>query len=324
MIWPIFQFSAVTLALGIERLLGFPPSLQATIGHPVEWLGNLLRRFDEGFYDPKAGTTAQRLRGAVALIALMLAAGIPAMLMANYLWQYPHGWIVEALLATTLIAQNSLSQHVGDVQAGLARSLADGRRAVAQIVGRDPAALDESGVSRAALESLAENTSDGIVAPVLWYALLGLPGIAVYKAINTADSMIGHKSARYLHFGWAAARLDDLVNLPAARLTGLLFALAAAWQDRTRFFPVLSVMWRDAGKHQSPNAGWPEAAMAAALEVKFGGPRSYQDETVALPWLGEGRELLHRDDIGRGLRLFNTAMTILFVAVLIIALLVSR
>jgi adenosylcobinamide-phosphate synthase len=147
------------------------------------------------------------------------------------------------------------------------------------------------------------------VAPVLWYALLGLPGIAIYKAINTADSMIGHKSERYIYFGWAAARLDDLVNLPASRLTGLLFAGAAAWADKERGKIALQAMWRDAPKHNSPNAGWPESALAASLGVKFGGPRSYEGSRVDLPWMGEGREILNRDDIRKGLRLYGRAMT---------------
>jgi adenosylcobinamide-phosphate synthase len=183
------------------------------------------------------------------------------------------------------------------------------------IVGRDLPQLDESGVTKAALESLAENTSDGIVAPVLWYALLGLPGIVMYKAINTADSMIGHRSERYIYFGWAAARLDDLVNLPASRLTGLLFAGATAWTDRERGKVAWHAMWRDAPKHNSPNAGWPESALAASLGVKFGGPRSYQGQLVNLPWMGEGRETLNRDDIRKGLRLYGTAMTFLLLLV---------
>ncbi|HQX85262.1 MAG TPA: CobD/CbiB family cobalamin biosynthesis protein, partial [Aestuariivirga sp.] len=166
-----------------------------------------------------------------------------------------------------------------------------------------------------------ENASDGIVAPVLWYALLGLPGIVAYKAINTADSMIGHKSERYIYFGWAAARLDDLINLPASRLTGFLFAAAAAWNDQERGKIALQAMWREAPKHQSPNAGWPESALAASLGVKFGGPRSYEGALVDLPWMGEGRETLNRDDIRKGLRLYGTAMTFLLFLAVFLALL---
>ena len=189
------------------------------------------------------------------MLALLLIVAIPAVLVASFLSTFKFGWIIEALLATALIAQHSLHEHVSAVGKGLDTSLSEGRKAVAKIVGRDPAALDESGVAKGALESLAENTSDGIVAPVLWYALLGLPGIVAYKAINTADSMIGHKSERYIYFGWAAARLDDLINLPASRLTGLLFAAAAAWNDRERGKIALQAMWRDAPKHQFTQCG---------------------------------------------------------------------
>ena len=267
---------------------------------------------ETAFYDTSAEPIEARLRGVAALTALLLIVTIPAILVSAFLSTFRFGWIIEALLATSLIAQHSLHEHASAVGKGLDISLAEGRKAVSQIVGRDPAQLDESGIVKAALESLAENTSDGIVAPVLWYALLGLPGIVVYKAINTADSMIGHRSERYVYFGWAAARLDDLVNLPASRLTGLLFASAAAWTDRERGKTVLSVMWRDAPKHNSPNAGWPESALAASLSVKFGGPRSYEGSKVDLPWMGEGRELLIRDDIRKGLRLYGRAMTFLF------------
>ncbi len=306
------HFAAAALALLAERLFGYPKPLYSQIGHPVEWIGSLLSKLETAFYDTNAEPIEARLRGVAALTALLLIVTIPAILVSAFLSTFRFGWIIEALLATSLIAQHSLHEHASAVGKGLDISLAEGRKAVSQIVGRDPAQLDESGIVKAALESLAENTSDGIVAPVLWYALLGLPGIVVYKAINTADSMIGHRSERYVYFGWAAARLDDLVNLPASRLTGLLFASAAAWTDRERGKTVLSVMWRDAPKHNSPNAGWPESALAASLSVKFGGPRSYEGSKVDLPWMGEGRELLIRDDIRKGLRLYGRAMTFLF------------
>jgi adenosylcobinamide-phosphate synthase len=311
------HFFAAALAIFVERLFGYPKPLYGKIGHPVEWIGTILAKLETLLYDPDAEPMPSRLRGLAALLILLLIVAIPAVLAASVLSTARFGWIIEALLATTLIAQHSLHEHVGAAGKGLDTSLSEGRKAVAKIVGRDPAALDESGVVKGALESLAENTSDGIVAPVLWYALLGLPGIVAYKAINTADSMIGHKSGRYIYFGWAAARLDDLINLPASRLTGLLFVAAAAWNDRERGKIALQAMWRDAPKHQSPNAGWPESALAASLGVKFGGPRSYDGSRVNLPWMGEGREALNRDDIRKGLRLYATAMTfLLFLAVL--------
>lgn len=310
------HFAAAALALLVERLFGYPKPLYDKIGHPVEWFGTVLKKLEALLYDPQAEPMQARLRGLAVLLALLLIVTIPAVFVASILSTLKFGWIVEALLATALIAQHSLYEHVSAVGKGLDISLNEGRKAVARIVGRDPAALDESGIVKGALESLAENASDGIVAPVLWYALLGLPGIVAYKAINTADSMIGHKSERYIYFGWAAARLDDLINLPASRLTGFLFAAAAAWNDQERGKLAVLAMWRDAPKHQSPNAGWPESALAASLGVKFGGPRSYEGARVDLPWMGEGRETLNRDDIRKGLRLYGTAMTfLLFLAV---------
>jgi adenosylcobinamide-phosphate synthase len=316
-----FHFTAAALALLIERLFGYPKPLYDKIGHTVEWIGTILKKLETLLYDPDAEPLQARLRGVAALLALLLIVAIPAILVASLLSTFKFGWIIEALLATALLAQHSLYDHVSAVGKGLDTSLSEGRKAVAKIVGRDPAALDESGVVKGALESLAENTSDGIVAPVLWYVLLGLPGIVAYKAINTADSMIGHKSERYIYFGWAAARLDDLINLPASRLTGLLFAAAAAWNDMERGKIALQAMWRDAPKHQSPNAGWPESALAASLGVKFGGPRSYDGSRVNLPWMGAGRETMNRDDIRKSLRLYGTALTFLFCLVALCALL---
>ena len=305
------HFATAALALLVERLFGYPKAIHRQIGHPVEWIGTLLSRLEVALYDSDAEPLQARLRGVATLVALLIIVAIPAALISTFLSTIRFGWIIEALLATTLIAQYSLHEHVSAVGKGLDISLSEGRKAVSMIVGRDPAQLDESGIVKAALESLAENTSDGIVAPVLWYALLGLPGIVMYKAINTADSMIGHKSERYVYFGWAAARLDDLVNLPASRLSGLLFAGAAAWTDRERGKIAFQAMWRDAPKHNSPNAGWPESALAASLGVKFGGPRRYEGHLVNLPWMGEGRETLNRDDIRKGLRFYGTAMTFL-------------
>lgn len=315
------HFTAAALALLIERLFGYPKPLYDKIGHPVEWIGTILKKLETLFYDPEAEPLQARLRGLAALLALLLIVAIPAVIITSVLSTFTFGWIIEALLATALIAQHSLYEHVNAVRKGLDTSLSEGRKAVAKIVGRDPAALDESGVVKGALESLAENASDGIVAPVLWYAVLGLPGIVAYKAINTADSMIGHKSERYIYFGWAAARLDDLINLPASRLTGFLFAAAAAWNDKERGKIAVQAMLRDANKHQSPNAGWPESALAASLGVRFGGPRSYAGSRVNLPWMGEGRETLNRDDIRKGLRLYGTAMTFLLCLAVLCALL---
>jgi adenosylcobinamide-phosphate synthase len=306
--WPVLVFGRAAAALLIERFVGFPDALFARIGHPVVWMGKLIDHLDKTLNVAGVPAREGRLRGAAALAILIAASFLPAMVLAKVVSGWTWGWLAEALLATTLIAQKSMRQHVEAVYDALGRSLPEARTAVGRIVGRDPSALDESGIAKAALESLAENSSDGIVAPVLWYALLGLPGIAVYKAISTADSMIGHKSERYRNFGWAAARLDDLVNLPASRLTGLLFAACEPNNARQ----IIAVMRRDAPQHQSPNAGWPEAAMAAALGLRFGGPRSYDGEVLELAYMGEGRSDMDRSDIKRGLALFSKAMWLLF------------
>ncbi|MCA3560504.1 MAG: cobalamin biosynthesis protein CobD [Aestuariivirga sp.] len=313
--WPVLVFGRAAWALLIERFAGFPQPVFDRISHPVVWIGKLIDWLDKQLNIQGVSPQEGRLRGAVAVAILLAAAFVPTYYVARFLTHLPFGWLAEALLATSLIAQKSLKDHVLAVYDGLGRSLAEGRQKVSLIVGRDPSQLDESGVVRAALESLAENASDGIVAPVLWYALLGLPGIAMYKAINTADSMIGHKNEKYQFFGWAAARLDDLVNLPASRLTGYLFAAAAP----SRFRDIIEIMQRDAPKHQSPNAGWPEAAMAAALGVRFGGPRSYHGEIVDLPYMGDGRDSIMRDDIKRGLRVVSHAMWMLFLMLLFVA-----
>lgn len=300
--------SAAAIALLVERFTGYPKPVYAAIGHPVEWMGRLITVLDQRLNLPASSRWEGRLRGVAALVVLLAACAIPAWIAERMVAHLPFGWLINPLIATAFLAQTSLRDHVQAVYEGLGTSLADGRLAVSRIVGRDPANLDQSAVSRAALESLAENASDGIVAPALWYALLGLPGIVAYKAINTADSMIGHKSERYLNFGWAPARLDDLVNLPASRLCGALFALSNPGRVKIAF----DAMWRDAPHHQSPNAGWPEAALAASLGLRFGGPRSYHGELVDLPWMGEGRSDLTRDDIQRGLVLYGRMLSLLF------------
>lgn len=317
--WPVLVFGRAAWALLIERFAGYPQPLFDRISHPVVWIGKLIDWLDKQLNLHGFSAQEGRLRGAVAVVILLAAVFIPTYYLSRFLTHWPFGWLAEALLATTLIAQKSLKDHVVAVYDGLGRSLAEGRQKVSMIVGRDPAQLDEAGVSKAALESLAENASDGIVAPVLWYALLGLPGIAMYKAINTADSMIGHRNEKYQWFGWAAARLDDVVNLPASRLTGYLFAAV----EPSRFKDIVKVMRRDAPRHQSPNAGWPEAAMAAALGLRFGGPRSYNGEMVDLPYMGDGRDSITRDDIQRGLRVLSRAMWLMFFGLLLVAFLVA-
>jgi adenosylcobinamide-phosphate synthase len=316
------QLALATIALLLEGVVGYPAALQTSIGHPVQWMGRLLEFLDEGLNDADATPGNSRINGVIALAALVLCCALPAAIIAQVLVHLPFGWVINILLAVPFIAQKSLTDHVGAVAKALPTSLSLAREEVGKIVGRDPAALDESGVAKAALESLAENASDGVVAPVFWYALLGLPGLVAYKAINTADSMIGHKSEKYLYFGWAAARLDDLVNLPASRLTGFLFAGAARVNGEAAMKSAWAALWRDASKHQSPNAGWPEASMAGALGLQFGGPRSYHGEVINLPTMGDGRPPRNQKDIEAGLSLFRNAMALLAVigAILAIAL----
>jgi adenosylcobinamide-phosphate synthase len=303
------------VALVIERILGYPRPLLRRIGHPIEWIGQVVSHLDRRFNLERSEKWRGRFEGTLAILALVVIVASITVFLAAVLRRAENGWMVEAILATSLIAQTDLRRYVAAVAEALDQGLEEGRIAVSHIVGRDPKVLDESGVARAALESLAENTSDAIVAPVFWLALFGLPGIAIYKAINTADSMIGHKNARYVHFGWAAARLDDLVNLPCSRLTGFLFAGAMSLTSPSRGAGAFEVMLRDAKHHFSPNAGWPEAALAGALEVKFGGPRFYDGVKVDLAWIGQGREHLKADDIREGLRLQSRTLNLLAVLV---------
>jgi adenosylcobinamide-phosphate synthase len=321
MTWPGPAFLSAAIALIVERFSGYPTSIYRLIGHPVEWMGTLIAWLEAQLNRPVAAAAEGRMRGAVALLALLAITSVAAWVVQGIARSLPLGWLWEALLAIPFIAQKSLRDHVKAVLLALESSLAQGRAAVSLIVGRDPNELDESGVAKAALESLAENTSDGVVAPVFWFAIAGLPGLALYKMINTADSMIGHRSERYLHFGWAAARIDDLVNLPCSRLTGLLFAAAAAITNRATGRAALDAMMSDASKHASPNAGWPEAALAGALGLRLGGPRSYEGHTIDLATMGHGRAWLEANDIRRGLKLYGRAMTLLALLAIVLALL---
>jgi adenosylcobinamide-phosphate synthase len=219
-----------------------------------------------------------------------------------------------------LIAQRSLHQHVADVAAALEQGgVIAGRAAIAKIVGRDPETLDASGVARAAIESLAENFADAVVAPVFWMAIAGLPGAALYKAINTADSMIGHRTPRHEAFGWAAARLDDLVNLPASRLSALLLIAAAMLSKNSSAGAAWRAVVRDASRHRSPNAGYPEAAMAGALGLSLAGPRVYGGVKIDDATMGGGRRDATAADIRRALALYRYADAVLIALIAAIA-----
>ncbi|HUD85272.1 MAG TPA: adenosylcobinamide-phosphate synthase CbiB [Xanthobacteraceae bacterium] len=303
-------------AMLIELCAGYPQALLRAIGHPVTWIGRLIAALDRRLNREDE----RRATGIVAVLVLLGIVGSIAFVVERELLRLPFGLVITAMIASSLIAQRSLHRHVSDVAAALEQgSLAAGREAVSHIVGRDTAALDEAGVARAAIESLAENFSDGIVAPVLWMAIAGLPGAALYKTINTADSMIGHRTPRHKVFGWAAARLDDLVNLPASRLAALLLIAAAALRRDASAVDAWRMVWFDAPRHRSPNAGYPEAAMAGALDLSLAGPRVYDGVRLDDATMGSGRWDAKTADIRRALALYRTADAILIALLTVLA-----
>jgi len=306
-------------ALAIEAVFGFPDILYRRIGHPVGWIGALIARCDRAWNRQEFSFRRRRLVGLAALLLLLVVSGLAGMvifLAAQHFLAGVASTLVCGALASMLLAQRSLDAHVRAVADALEqKGIEAGRNAVSMIVGRDTASLDEAGVSRAAIESLAENFSDGVVAPLLWLFVAGLPGVLSYKAINTADSMIGHKSDRYLAFGWASARADDLVNLPASRLSALWLVLASMALSGLSPRRAIAAVWRDASGHRSPNAGWPEAAMAGALGLRLAGPRAYGGTIIDDHWIGDGRETASARDIRMALRQYRAACAIQFACV---------
>ena len=298
----------VVAALAVDALIGDPARLWRRLPHPVVLIGAFIGFLDRTFNRDAWPPVHRKLAGVSVVVLLLVVSVVCGFLIELALRQIAFGHLLVGLIASTLIAQRSLYQHVAQVRAAFADGgLFEARRAVSMIVGRNPDQLDEAGVSRAAIESCAENFSDGVAAPAFWLALLGLPGLMAYKAINTADSMIGHLSPRYQSFGWAAARLDDLVNLIPARLSGLLVAIVAPVVGGSTA-TALKVMWRDAAKHRSPNAGWPESASAGALGLALAGPRRYGERTVDDAFLNtEARKEAAPNDIGRALNLLTAA-----------------
>jgi len=310
------------LALMIELLVGYPDWLVRAIGHPVTWAGRLIGALDAAWNRASADPPTRRRLGMLCVLLLVLVAGGVSWALQRALLALPFGVVALAVLASSLLAQRSLAAHVARVADALERDgLLAGRTAVAHIVGRDTMALDAAGVARAAIESLAENFSDGGVAPALWMAIAGLPGAAIYKAVNTADSMIGHRTERHAAFGWAAARLDDLVNLPASLLSALLLVAAAALDDRAAAAAAWRTVRRDASHHRSPNAGFPEAAMAGALGLALAGPRIYGGVEVHDALMGDGRRDATASDLRKALALYRRADGILIGLVAIVALL---
>jgi len=292
------------LALAVDALIGWPDALYRKIGHPVTWLGKLISHMDKSLNRMEWHPPTRRLMGLLTAAFIILICIVSGQIIQNAVGQGILGFLISVLLAWPLLASRSLYSHVKDVAQPLElMDLRSAREAVSMIVGRDPKQLDTAGVGRAAIESLAENTSDGVVAPIFWGLIFGLPGILAYKAINTMDSMIGYKTPKHLDFGWAAARIDDLANWVPARLTGLIIAMMSGTPNTA-----LQTIRRDAGKHRSPNAGWPESAMAAALGVRLSGPRSYHDKQTNDPWLyAEGRDV-EGSDVTRALAVFKRSM----------------
>ena len=306
---------ALLLGLLIEAALGWPAKLHARLSHPVVWIGKLISLCEQAL---NTGTPRRRrMTGAATVSVVLFLSASAAVLIAGLL---PGGWIglvLSGVLAWPFLAARSLNDHVAAVaKPQIQGDLAGARKAVSMIVGRNPETLDSEAINRAALESLAENASDGVIAPLFWGVLFGLPGLVGYKALNTADSMIGHRNTRYADFGWAAAKLDDVANLIPARLTALFIAAASG-----RFASAMVTTRRDARQHRSPNAGWPETAMAAALGVRLSGPRVYDGVPTRDAYLNATAPDPLPADILKGLRLFRRAM--LLAAALLLALAIT-
>ncbi len=310
-------------ALAIEALVGYPAGLHARIPHPVVWAGNAISALERWWNRPQYSFAVRRLLGCVAVLLVTgaaVVAGVCVQLVVGFTiyaigggaaWYAATATVAGALaisiVGTVGLAQRSLFDHVKNVLTSLrAGDLAASRERVSLIVGRDTRQLDATGVSAAALESLAESFNDGIVAPAFWFLVAGLPGLFAYKVLNTADSLIGHKEERWRAFGWAAARADDVANLLPARIAGTLLVFSG--------FGGLVVMFRDASRHASPNAGWPEAAMAGALGVRLGGPATYDGVLHERPVFGTG-PAPGMVELGRGLRIYMAACGLLWLVV---------
>jgi adenosylcobinamide-phosphate synthase len=307
------------LAMLIELGIGYPQRLVSVVGHPVTWIGALIGWLDR-LLNRGTAIPLRRAAGILAVVVVLAVVGAIAWLAQWQLLRLPFGILIIAGLAGTMIAQRSLHRYVANVASALElQNLDSGRKAVSHIVGRDTAGLDSAGVARAAIESLAENFSDGVVAPVFWLVVGGLPGAVLYKAINTADSMIGHRTPRYASFGWAAARLDDLVNLPASRLTALLLVAAAVLRKDASAGDAWRAVRRDAARHRSPNAGYPEAAIAGALGLALAGLRVYGGLPLNDAFMGDGRREANAKDIRRALALYRCADAIFLALVAVLA-----
>lgn len=275
------------VAMLLDAALGEPRWLWNRFPHPAVLMGRLIGWCDARF---NKGDQKQTM-GVLVLIGLCAGAGL-----LGWLIEEMPTSILDMVILAILLAQKSLVDHVQVVADALRLSLGDARKSVAMIVGRDTRTMDEPAVARSAIESASENLSDGVIAPIFWFAVAGLPGLLIYKITNTADSMIGYRTSKYEEFGWAAARFDDLLNLIPARLTALLI-----WAVTKR--PNPAPILREAPLHRSPNAGWPEAAMAHGLDIALSGPRSYDGQMADYPFVnGDGTHDLGPDDIDNAVR----------------------
>ncbi len=301
MFGPLEHAFILVAALVIDALAGDPERVWRRTRHPVVWAGKAIEALERVLNRGHSGRNYRLIGGFLSIFILIGAAAGLGFAAEWLLAQHWAGYVGVAVIASVLIAQRGLYQHVLAVGHAFDVGGIDAARlAVARIAGRDPQQLDEAGICRAAIESCAENFSDAVVAPAFWFLLAGLPGLFAYKMLNTADSMIGYRSERFAAFGFAAARLDDAANFIPARMSGVIIALAAPFSAAA-----FRAMFEDAKKHRSPNAGWPEAAMAGALGLALAGPRIYQGEIVADGWMnGSGAKNAAPVDIGRALALF--------------------
>jgi len=308
------SFALALVALAVDAVVGDPPALYRRVPHPVAAIGKGIEVLEARLNDACVSGRSRLVRGGALTFLVTLAAACAGALVHALATAMPTalaGEFVDAVVASVFIAYRGLRDHVGGVARGIEAGIEEARSAVAHVVGRDPASLDRPAVARAAIESTAENFADGVVAPLFWYVLLGLPGLFAYKAINTLDSMIGHRDSRYLQFGRIAARVDDAANWIPARLAAALLAGAALAVPGASARAAVRAVFRDARRHRSVNAGWPEAAMAGALGFALAGPRRYAGRTVEDAWMGEGRQDLAAEDVRAALRLYACATALL-------------
>ncbi len=305
------------VGLLIEIAAGWPQWLYARIQHPVVWIGSLISLMDRHLNNPHKTYRYRQIAGTMTTLCVVAVCTSIGWIISSALPDSIIGFIVEAIVVSSLLATRSLYEHVKAVADPLMQgNVTDARTALSYIVGRDTSLLDESGIAAAAIESLAENASDGVFAPLCWGLVFGLPGIAAYKAINTLDSMIGHRSDKYAAFGFCSAKLDDIANLLPARLSALLIAFAGGSLMR------LSSVARDAAKHRSPNAGWPEGAMAYALRIKLSGPRTYSGIVTQEPWINEQSPPPSTLSLGSSLWIYQRTVLCTFVLLVSASLLI--